>query len=646
MEPQGMDQPPDLRSLLRSLWRRKWLFLAILVSLPAAVYVISNLVTKTYEASALVRLEAVRTDVASLQTATVTDIDTEALLLNTEKVAETAATELEGRASAAEIGAAVRTEPLTTDAGSATDLLYVVGEADESQLAADYANAYARAIDTVRTEKALKQLNTSIESVEAQLRNTNDPVTRAEFDRNLQLLRAARTSAADDTEVVQAASPPSTPVSPHPRRNTALAALVALLIALGAVALAERLDRRFRDSSDLEPLLGAPLLSVIPRAAFPGERPAPGPVRESFRTLAASLLYFNVEQPISIVTVASPTKGDGKTTVAVHLAVALARDGKRAILVDCDLRHPQVAVRLGIEPPAGVVEVITQRADLMNALVDIDVGYGRLQVLAAGPPPPNPARLLGSQRMGSLLEELSQLADIVIVDTPPILNVSDAVPLLEKVSGTVVVAQVGETPRDAIERVRQVIDTARGNILGGVATGSAGAGLYGYGAEYYGEEADVDIEPPLPESAPEAPPRTAPVTKAVERESLDADTTPEPSPNMAEQVAPESRPLFMEPIEPWPPREEPVEDPLQTGGLRRLKPVPPMPSGPSPDNGQHGVAEQPESDAVEPSAPEPAAVVDEPPQEWEGAAEGDEYDGWGEPEPWMGEPEEWETTDE
>ena len=629
------DQPPDLRSLLRTLWRRKWLFAAILISIPAAVFVISNLVTKTYEASALVRLEAVRTDVASLSTPTVTDIDTEALLLNTEKVQETAASALGGGSSGGAIGAAVRTEPLVTDSGGATDLLFVVASADDADVAADYANAYARAIDTVRTEKALKQLDKSIAGVQAQLRNSDDTVARAEFQGQLQLLQAGRDTAENDTQVVQVASPPSTPVSPHPRRNTALAALVALLLALGAVALAERLDRRLRDSSELEPLLDAPLLSVIPRGAFPGERPAPGPVREAFRTLAASLVYFNLEQPIKTVIVGSPTKGDGKTTVAVHLAVALARDGKRAVLVDCDLRHPQVAVRLGIEPPAGVVEVLTEQAKLADALVNVDVGDGSLEVLAAGGPPPNPARLLGSQRMDSLLERLSRRADIVVIDTPPILNVSDAVPLLERVSGAVVVAKVGATGKDALQRLRQVIETARGNILGAVATGSGGAGLYGYGTEYYGDETIVDLESPLPEGPIEEEPVSTPV--ADEAQVIEPD---QPSSGADAFDGTEEREAVEPPAHP--------AEPLATWRVSV-----------HPGNGREARSEESESErrapAQVPLPPvEPTPVVEQPTQEWSATEEWDAVEDWGTPaeydvpEGWnapedLEEPEEWDS---
>ncbi|MGH2950836.1 MAG: polysaccharide biosynthesis tyrosine autokinase [Solirubrobacterales bacterium] len=499
MEPSLREQQqPDLRSLIQALWRRRWLFLGIVVSIPVAVYLISNLVPKTFEASSLVRLRAVSTDVAALTTPSATTVDTEALLIDTEKVAQEAAEELRGKESAGSVSESIETAPLTNAAGGTTDLLQLIAQTDDANRAAAIANAYASAIDIVRTEKTVKRINQSMARLEAESGDTADPAAQAELQRQLQLLLSARAGAEQNTEVIQEAVPPSSQLSPHPRRNTALAGLVSLLLALGAVAVRERLDSRLRDSTDLEPLLGVPLLSVIPRAAFPGARPNRGPVQEAFRTLASSLVYFNIERPVDTVVVASPTKGDGKTTVAINLAIALAKDGQRVVLIDADLRHPQVAVRLGIEPRAGLSEVLTKQVGLREALRNVDVGDGLLKVLAAGRPPPNPARLLGSRRMDSLLTELAKRTDVVVVDTPPILNVSDAVPLLQRVSGTVLVAKVGATSREALQRMRQVIETARGTTLGAVATGSAGAGLYGYGAEYYPDEVAEPASMPEP----------------------------------------------------------------------------------------------------------------------------------------------------
>ncbi len=210
------------------------------------------------------------------------------------------------------------------------------------------------------------------------------PLNRVPCSSRSQLLQSAQAQAKNTTEVVQPATPPSTQLSPRPLRNTLLATIVSLLLALGAVYLLERLDRRLREANELEPLLGVPLLSEIPSAAFPALAPAPGIVREAFSTLAASLVYFNLERPLASVLVTSPTQGDGKTTVATHLAIALARSGQDVILVEQDLRHPQVALRLGIAPVTGLSEVLTNQAGLSESLVGVGVGEGeegRLRVL-------------------------------------------------------------------------------------------------------------------------------------------------------------------------------------------------------------------------------------------------------------------------
>ena len=134
---------------------------------------------------------------------------------------------------------------------------------------------------------------------------------------------------------------PAAPVSPNPKRNAILGFVIALLVAAGAVALAERLDRRLHDSRDMERLTGTPLLAQVPSSAFPGSVPDPQlPI--VFQTLRDSLTYFNVDQRLSSLLVISPLKGDGKTSVATNLAVAYARSGKQVILVDADLRSPQV----------------------------------------------------------------------------------------------------------------------------------------------------------------------------------------------------------------------------------------------------------------------------------------------------------------
>jgi capsular exopolysaccharide synthesis family protein len=508
----------DLRSHIHALWRRKWLFLAIVISIPAVVYVISSLVTKTYEASATVKIQPASLSIPGFS-APVTDPSTQALFIITHKTSQIALKKLDEPPSDAQ-SLNVTAEPVVSESTSTTSSFYsLTAQSDSSTGASDLANAYARAVNEVMTGKQRKSLERTQKQLQDQLANTDDPTARATIQPQIQQVQGAIASTSDAIETIEKATPPDTPITPHPKRNTALAGLLAVLLGLGVVAIMERFDRRIRDPEELEPILGASLLSVIPTAAFPGGHPDPGAVREAFRTLAASLVYFNVERPLSTVLVVSPTRGDGKTTVATYLAIALARDGQNVALVDCDLRHPQVAVRLGVEPRAGLSEVLAGRVPLSDALAEVDVGDGRLRVLAAGAPPPNPTRLLSSARMDSVLLELSGMVDIVIIDTPPLLHVSDAIPLVERVSGVVASAKVGSTHREALGRLRQVIETAGGELLGVVATGGSAAGLYGYGRYDYAYRTDdaavtqtVDETMPAPEGAPSGASQTGPAS--------------------------------------------------------------------------------------------------------------------------------------
>jgi capsular exopolysaccharide synthesis family protein len=266
-----------------------------------------------------------------------------------------------------------------------------------------------------------------------------------------------------------------------------LALIVAVLLGFGAVVVAEQSDRRLRHPDELGSSTGGlPLLSAIPISAFQGPSPH---AEEAFSTLRASLTYFNIDRDLTSVLITSPGKEDGKTTVAVRLSQALARDGKDVILLDADMRRPATAGLLGLPPSEGLGAVLVGQLPLDHALIDVtsDNGRGgRLRVLPAGSPPPNPSELIGSNRMGQLLAELQERSEILIIDSTPILTVSDSIPILRDISGVVLVARVNRTSREAIKRLREVVDSAGGNALGVVATHAPSGGLYvarGYGYE-------------------------------------------------------------------------------------------------------------------------------------------------------------------
>ena len=490
--PQGELDP---RRYLRVIWRWKWLLLPLVVLTPVAVYLISSNVPKTYEASTTLHLQqttfssSLFSNQISVSTSTAGEA---ARLIQTTAVAREAASNLDEPASVAdELLSQIEVESDTTDSSEASNFLSIVASDEDPERAAEIANAFADAVATTRTEDALTSIDRALDALTAEARAGQaaaDEATAATLAEQLQQLRALRATQSNTTQVLDPATPPGSPVSPHPRRNAAVGIVLALLLAAGLVPLLDRLDRRLRNPEELEGLTGGVLLSMVPQSAFPGEAPDPR-VREAFQTLRAGLTSFNIDRQIASVIVTSPIHGEGKTTVAVNLAIALALDQKDVILVDGDMRRSQVAQRLGADPRVGLEAVLMGERSLDDGLLEIDIeaDRGRLRILPVVSHPPNAAVLLGSQRMRSLLSELSERADLVIIDTPPLLSVSDAIPLLDQVSGAVLIARMDYSRRDALRRARQLIETARGTLLGVVATGTRAGGLYGgygYGYEY------------------------------------------------------------------------------------------------------------------------------------------------------------------
>jgi capsular exopolysaccharide synthesis family protein len=260
-----------------------------------------------------------------------------------------------------------------------------------------------------------------------------------------------------------------------------LGLVLAIFVGVGLVFLIEVLDRRIRDVDELERITGLPLLGIVPVAGLDGSRPT-AELIEAFQTVRASLTYFNIDRRLTSVAVCSPLKGDGKTTVATNLARTIARTGKRVTLVDTDLRRPQVDARVGNRGDVGLGDVLVGEATLPDVLLETEVGGTKMRILPSGPPPPNPSELIASARMRIVLTELMSTMDLVIIDTPPILQVADSIPLLEQVSGVIVIARLGKTTREEMRRLMKVIDEAGGTALGLVATAVKTKGLYGYGA--------------------------------------------------------------------------------------------------------------------------------------------------------------------
>ncbi len=289
--------------------------------------------------------------------------------------------------------------------------------------------------------------------------------------------------------VVEPAALPAKPVRPKPLLNMLLALLVGAVVSSSAVITAEYLDVSIKSSEDLERAIDVPVLGSIPCNSKRKDAHAisrhPSMIAEAYRTLRTNLQYFDCNGKLKIIAITSAVLGEGKTTVSCNLASVIAESGKRVILLSCDLRRPRVHEIFRISNDVGLSNVLIGMADLEDVLVASDE-TALLRIVPSGPIPPNPVELLSSRRMNRALERAKELADIVLLDCPPVLPVTDAAVLAPWVDGFLLVAQANKTDRNAIARAEDALGKVSARILGTVLNCSKPAARYGsYG--YYGE---------------------------------------------------------------------------------------------------------------------------------------------------------------
>lgn len=187
---------------------------------------------------------------------------------------------------------------------------------------------------------------------------------------------------------------------------------------------------------------------------------------EAFRVLRTNLQFMGLDKPVKTILITSATPGEGKTTTAINLAIAFAQTGAKVLLVDADLRRPTVAKVLGLENWKGLTSALLTQDEPEEFLAQTQING--LSVLTSGPLPPNPAELVGSGRMERLLQHLAEQFDVVIVDTPPVLAVTDACVLAPKVDGVLMVVRSGKVEREKAVRAKEALTAVKANLLGAV----------------------------------------------------------------------------------------------------------------------------------------------------------------------------------
>lgn len=204
------------------------------------------------------------------------------------------------------------------------------------------------------------------------------------------------------------------------------------------------------------------------------------PVSEAYRSLRANLSFYSLDKPLRTLMVTSPAAGEGKSTTIANLAVTMAQSGRRTIVVDTDLRRPALHELFGGQMSPGLTDAMMAAAGelpLQKTAVE------NLWLLSSGPKPPNPADLLGAERMAQIIAQLTEQADIVLFDAPPVMAAADAAILGARVDGVLLVIQAGKTRRDHSERARETLEKSRAHVVGAALTNapkdSSMGGYYG-----------------------------------------------------------------------------------------------------------------------------------------------------------------------
>ena len=502
-------QSIDIRKYLNVLRRRRLLVAAVALGAGLVALLVSLTRTPIYEAKADVLVQPRATE------SVFQDNQTRSALNTLETEIEVISSDPVRRGVEARLG---WIPSVSASRVGETDVMRLAGRSTSARRAAQIANAYAESYVQFRKEEAvsdleaagrglrekINSLQTEIDGIERRIagagaterssleanlrpRHSNLLEQQGQLAQKLDQLEVDAALKSGGARIVKAANTPGSPAEPKPIREALAASLAGLIIGAVLAFVRENLDDSVRTKDELAAASGLPVLGVVPsvrrwnrgveiRAGLKEPESAAG---EAFRSLRTSVQLLGVDRPLCIIQITSPIAGEGKTTMVSGLGTVLAAGGQRVVLVDGDLRRPRLHEAFGLMNDRGLTSAFSGDGSVIDAVRQVP-GEDRLFVLSSGPMPSNPAEMLSSPRMAELLFELQGKFDVVLVDSAPVLPVTDATLLAAWVEATLLVARARTTTQLQLAEAVEQLHRVDANVAGVVLNDASDQANYGY----------------------------------------------------------------------------------------------------------------------------------------------------------------------
>ena len=511
----------DIRQYLALFWQWAWLIALVTVLAGLVSFLVSQRMTPEYSASTTLYIN----EAPSTKATDYNSIITSERISGTYSKMITTRPILEEVANRVGVTVEYLDDRITVSPIRDTTLIQITVKSSDpilaAQIANELANVFSERVVLIQEERftvSKESLQTQISDMEAQIDEVisalvteDDAGVKASLETKLTQYRAIysnlilsyeqiRLSESQTVSTVMAVDPatvPTEPISPQVMRNTALAAMVGLMLAVGVIFLIEALDDTIKTPDDVKKTLGLPVLGVIAKHDAEDGKPITSttprsPVAEAFRSLRTNIQYTAIDSPLEKILVTSTDPNEGKSTVVSNLGVVFAQLGRKVTLIDADLRKPSLHRKVGVQNKTGLTALFVRSMDTLELIMQ-KTETPNLNVITSGELPPNPSELLGSKKMKSILDKIAESSDMIIIDSPPAMAVTDSLVMVPYVDAVLIVIKPGFTKAKSALLIVEQFKRSNANLIG-VVMNELDLGSSRYSYKYYQYKSDKNYE--------------------------------------------------------------------------------------------------------------------------------------------------------